>query len=450
VRLPDPRRSRIALIGSSRFDHSPGLADLPSVVDNVTALRSVFTDPLLCGVPDEHCPVLLDAATPAELDAWLETVAGEAEDLLLVYYAGHGVVGEDDELYLTVAESDEHHIHRSGVPFAWIKAAILNSEARTRILILDCCFSGHALARMGPADTAVSAALRQVDIEGTHVLTASGANVTARAPEGMAYTAFTAALVTLLRDGVANGPEFLTVGYLFPLLEQMLRAAGMPRPHQQTKDTAGLLALVRNTGFVPDSEPTPREVEPTALPAIGLPPAPVRAYRPAEERLRELKAAYPRFSPRAYDRLAAAYYDEGYRDDAERVLVEKMRMSYVADADRKSFTGWSVRLWSLLQRVLTGYGYRPVRLLLVFAQLMAVGSVWFSASPTPVEANADDHLAWNPVLYTVDTLVPVIDLGQDGRWYLHGADQWVAALLGLAGWVMLVTVLAAAANRLRR
>lgn len=449
MRLPDPRRSRIALIGSSRFGHSVGLADLPSVVDNVTALRSVFTDPLLCGLPDEHCPVLLDAATPAEMDSWLETVAGEAEDLLLVYYAGHGVVGEDDELYLTVAESDEHHIHRSGVPFAWVKAAILNSAARTRVLILDCCFSGHALARMGPADTAVFAALRQVDIEGTHVLTASGANVTARAPEGMAYTAFTAALVTLLRDGVPNGPEYLTVSYLFPLLEQMLRAAGMPRPHQQTKDTAGLLALVRNTGFVPDVEPTGKVGLP-ALPAIGLPPAPARGYRPAKDRLRELKATYPRFSPRAYDRLAAAYYDEGYRDDAEHVLVEKMRMSYVANAEHKSVTGSAVLMWSFLQRMLTGYGYRPLRLGLAFAQLMFVGSVWFSLGPTPVETNADDNVAWNPVLYTVDTLLPIIDLGQDGRWYLSGADQWMSAILSLVGWVMLTTVLAAVGNRLRR
>jgi hypothetical protein len=254
VHLPDPHRSRIALIGSSRFDHSPGLTDLPSVADNVTALQSIFTDPRLCGVPVAHCPVLLDADTPAELDAWLDMVPGEADDLLLVYYAGHGVIGEDDELYLTVAESDEHHIHRSGVPFAWFKAAILNRPARTRVLILDCCFSGHALARMGPTDTAVSAALRQVDVEGTHVLTASGANVTARAPEGMAYTAFTGALVALLHAGVPGGPALLTVGYVFPLLEQMLRAAGMPRPHQQTKDTAGLLALVRNSAFVTGTE----------------------------------------------------------------------------------------------------------------------------------------------------------------------------------------------------
>ena len=449
MRLPDPQRSRIALIGSSRFGRSPGLTDLPSVADNVTVLRSIFTDPRLCGIPDTHCPVLLDADTPAELDAWLEKVAGEADDLLLVYYAGHGVVGEDDELYLTVAESDDRHIHRSGVPFAWVKAAILNSPARTRVLVLDCCFSGHALARMGPADTAVSAALRQVDVEGTHVLTASGADVTARAPEGTTYTAFTGALVALLRAGVPGGPELLTVGYLFPLLEQMLRAAGMPRPHQQTKDTAGLLALVRNPAFVTGAE-SPAGVELPKLPVTGVPsPDLGGGYRPAAERLAELRAAYPRFTPRAYDRLATAYYDAGYRHDAQRVLAEKIRRQYEVDGERK-FVAAGTRLWSWLQRTLVGYGYQPTRIIAWFMVFLVCGSLYYSAIPTPVEINADDRLVWNPVSFTIDTLLPVVDLGQDGRWRLDGAAQWVTLVLGLTGWTMLLTAVAALVHRLRR
>jgi hypothetical protein len=449
VRLPDPRRSRIALIGSSRFDRSPGLTELPSVADNVTALQSIFTDPRLCGVPVAHCPVLLDADTPAELDAWLDKVAGEADDLLLVYYAGHGVIGEDDELYLTVAESDERHIHRSGVPFAWVKTAILNSPARTRVLILDCCFSGHALARMAPTDTAVSAALRQVDVEGTHVLTASGANVTARAPEGMAYTAFTGALVALLRAGVPGGPALLTVGYVFPLLEQMLRAAGMPRPHQQTKDTAGLLALVHNSAFVTGAEPA-ADIALPELPVTGVPlPDLARGYRPAAERLAELRAAYPRFTPRAYDRLATAYYDAGYRNDAQRVLAEKIRRQYETNGERKTMA-WGTRFWSWLQRAVVGYGYRPARIIAWFAVFMVCGSLYFDVQPTPQEVNTDEYLVWHPVTYTIDTLVPIVDLGQDGRWQFDGTAQWVTLVLSLTGWTMLLTVVAALTHRLRR
>ena len=43
--------------------------------------------------------------------------------------------------------------------------------------------------------------------------------------------------------------------------------------------------------------------------------------------------------------------------------------------------------------------------------------------------------AWNPALYALDLLVPVINLGQDGYWRLEGGWQWTAAALVLLGWI---------------
>lgn len=86
------------------------------MANNLRALREIFTDPDpdpdLGAMPRDHVPTSLDPSAPAELDQWLEDVARSSTDLLLVYCSGHGLIGDDEELYLTVSGSDVDHIHR--------------------------------------------------------------------------------------------------------------------------------------------------------------------------------------------------------------------------------------------------------------------------------------------------------------------------------------------------
>lgn len=55
----------------------------------------------------------------------------------------------------------------------------------------------------------------------------------------------------------------------------------------------------------------------------------------------------------------------------------------------------------------------------------------------------------NALLYTVDVLLPFIDLGY-GKWIAHGAVLTVTALLVVLGWVLATAVLAAFTGVLRR
>jgi hypothetical protein len=70
--------------------------------------------------------------------------------------------------------------------------------------------------------------------------------------------------------------------------------------------------------------------------------------------------------------------------------------------------------WGLLQDVTVGYGYKPWRALVWLALLLAAGSITFAiAPPPPLQASAAPH--FNPVVYTLDLLLPVVDLGQSTR-----------------------------------
>jgi hypothetical protein len=57
---------------------------------------------------------------------------------------------------------------------------------------------------------------------------------------------------------------------------------------------------------------------------------------------------------------------------------------------------------------------------------------------------------FNPVVYTLDLLLPLVNLGQKNAFNPAGAEQWLSYALIASGWVLVTTVAAAAARVLRR
>ncbi|WP_249124339.1 oxidoreductase [Saccharopolyspora erythraea] len=170
-----------------------------------------------------------------------------------------------------------------------------------------------------------------------------------------------------------------------------------------------------------------------------------------EERLAWLRATTGgKYQPGPYDQLANVFRGNGNEEHAVTVLIEKQLRRYqaIAKATRPAFR-WTVRLWSLLQRITVSYGYRPLRALAWLLLFGVVGTVWFSFHEL-VPINQDDHPVWNPLLYTVDQLVPIINLGHDGMWQARGHSQWITVLLIAAGWILATTVAAGISRGLRR
>ncbi|MFG2156013.1 caspase, EACC1-associated type [[Kitasatospora] papulosa] len=250
----DPARSRIVLLGSASYDDDQ-LSDVPQISANLRDLTAVLTDPGLGGFPQECCVTIPPQATGRAVGQMLHRAANEAEDLLLFYFAGHGIpVGRSHELYLALHETAMDAVEYSALRFDTVRGTFLGSRARNRVIILDSCFSGRAIG------TTLSAGqqelLGQLDIQGTYTLTSAPPNSTALVLADEEHTAFTGRLLTLLREGAPHAGPLITMQDIYRSLWTRFTAERLPLPQQRGTENADQLGLVLNRKAATGSSPT--------------------------------------------------------------------------------------------------------------------------------------------------------------------------------------------------
>ena len=96
-----------------------------------------------------------------------------------------------------------------------------------------------------------------------------------------------------------------------------------------------------------------------------------------------------------------------------------------------------------------GFGYRPWLAVFWLVLFAVLGGAWFAAHP-PRPIDSGQNPVFNPWLFAADTLLPIVNLGQDGYWRLDGASQWISSGLVAAGWILATTAAAGAARVLKR
>lgn len=182
---------------------------------------------------------------------------------------------------------------------------------------------------------------------------------------------------------------------------------------------------------------------PRVLRLDGLTYQTLRPMLPPERRLDWLRRGGPEYLPQPYEQLARLY--GGYGDDNGERTVHLAQYRH-----RRTTLSWPGRLWSWLQDVMVGYGYQPARAALWLVAMLVVGTAFFGMDrPHPVATGAGP--AFNPFLYALDVLIPIIDLGQQSAFAPTGLGaQLVADLLIISGWVLATAAAAGATRALRR
>lgn len=164
---------------------------------------------------------------------------------------------------------------------------------------------------------------------------------------------------------------------------------------------------------------------------------------PASERLDWLRRDPGGYLPNAYEQLAATYRRLGSEADARDTLL-------AGQQQRRATLPWYARFWGHLQDVTVGYGFRPLRAAGWLAALLAVGTVVFGVVAEPPPLKRGEAPEFNPLMYSLDLLLPIIDFGQEKAFNPGGGTQWLAYGLIAAGWVLATTIAAGLTRSLRR
>ncbi|MFJ4837687.1 substrate-binding domain-containing protein [Streptomyces sp. NPDC088746] len=156
------KRHRAVLIGVEHYRGARN--DLPSVTTNLRLMREALTGERT-GVlaPEDLVVVPADgggpdtAVDPNAARAALSAARKEVTGLLVVYFAGHGIVrpdGSDLNLMFTDSEVTRDRHHPFVGALSWdndVMGVLRNSHADWVVVILDCCFAGNALRSFQPA-----------------------------------------------------------------------------------------------------------------------------------------------------------------------------------------------------------------------------------------------------------------------------------------------------------
>jgi osmoprotectant transport system substrate-binding protein len=275
----DYSESLAVLIGTAEYQ-DVAFPALPAADNSLEGMWQILTADELCGWPARQVKKLSNESDNRHLGIKLSKWARNTTGALLLYYVGHGIPGEHGPC-LTLTDTQWEHTDHTGLDYGHIRKALLESPAKVKIVILDCCFAGRAASPSLSGE-----GLDAAGIDGTYVLAAADHAAHVPKDQVAACTSFTGELLELIRHGISDGPAELTLDVLYPHLRVRLRELGLPEARCRGTDTAGTFPFTRNAAcragsplarFPQETQPevqpenrpeTPEEIRPETVPVV--------------------------------------------------------------------------------------------------------------------------------------------------------------------------------------
>ena len=131
------------LIGVS--DYQPGFDSLPGTQTDIRTMERVLQHPEMGGFDEVR---LLPNPDKGEMELAIEKLLADRQrdDLVLLYFSGHGFKDDDGSLYFvthTTEQRSPQQIYQStAVSASVLQGWMSRSRCKRQVLVLDCCFSG--------------------------------------------------------------------------------------------------------------------------------------------------------------------------------------------------------------------------------------------------------------------------------------------------------------------
>jgi uncharacterized caspase-like protein len=244
------RRYRALLVGNWHYpEDSANLPDLKGPLNDVSRLAGVLADPEV-GMFTPGDVVTLTERASYEITAELEQFFAEAtrQDVLLVYYSGHGITSDDGHLLLCGRNTRTDRKLATTVSSETVNRMIQQCPAAAVVIMLDCCHAGAFKA--GEFASELSG-------KGRFVLAASRSRD--RAPDAEHATGmsrFTGHVLRALRGEAAlPGSGHITLSDVYRYVHRQMTTEGQVIP-QRRFDGDGEVAIARCLSTVEVQVPT--------------------------------------------------------------------------------------------------------------------------------------------------------------------------------------------------
>lgn len=170
-----------------------------------------------------------------------------------------------------------------------------------------------------------------------------------------------------------------------------------------------------------------------------------RAPRDAKFRVEWLRRQpKDKFLPQPYEQLAKVLRDSGHEGESKKILIAKNN-----DPARRKQMMWYQEIWYWIHRCTVAFGYRPERALLWMLGFFIAGALIFSLGDGHgcMRQLTEKSPTFNAFIYSLDTLLPIVDLQQEKYWVpAIGYPAYYLWLHIMAGW-LLVSVFVAGLTR---
>jgi hypothetical protein len=190
------------------------LRSLPSALIDVDVLSAVLGDPQRGGFPAENITVLKNPDVQQMRDAIYRLFHNrQKNDLILLYFSGHGIKDEQNDLYLATKitrKNDDNSLDQpSAVAAIEVHNWMQSSKSQHQVIILDSCFSGAFAKGMTLKDDGIVRVKDYFGGKGTAILTSSTSTEYSLSPEPIEHqntqpSIYTRYLVEGLTTGAAD------------------------------------------------------------------------------------------------------------------------------------------------------------------------------------------------------------------------------------------------------
>jgi hypothetical protein len=301
----DTKGRRLALIVASSQFTDETLQQLVAPGQDAADLARVLEDATIGGFEVKRLINRPSHEVRREIEAFFAN--RKRDDLLLLYFSGHGVKDDDGRLYLATTDTRRGLFRSTAVPATFVNETMTASRSRRQVLVLDCCHSG-AFARGMVAKGGDSVDIRdRFEGRGRVVLTASNATQYAFQGDEIigegSRSVFTHSLVQGLETGEADldGDGWISLDELYDYVyDRVTDETPQQTPGKWTFDLQGDIRIARS--LLGKRKPAAEEARLAAQYAQGIGALTTGQWKKALRCFERLEAERP-----------------GYRDAAEQV-----------------------------------------------------------------------------------------------------------------------------------